>query len=146
MIAPKLEPPTARQEAEAYELLELRDGGLCQRCRRGGEVQFDHRMNRSQGGWTVIENLQALCGPSAPDGGCHLFKTENPEKASAAGWSVPGWAHWSWYPARRWLRTPVNTHRLAWVLYVADTWVEIDEQEAFTRRAGLLRTVPELVS
>jgi len=142
VIAPKLEPPTARAEREAYELVTLRDGETCQRCLRSdcGPTQRDHRLNRSQGGWTVVENLQLL-GML-----CHSWKTDHPDDACRNGWGVPAWAHWSWYPARRWIRTAVNTHRLAWVLYVGNQVLEISPEDAADRIAGLRGDVPELVS
>lgn len=140
MIAPKVDKPTSREEQEAYELAELRDGNVCQWCRRGecGPVQMDHRKNRSQGGLTVVENLQQLGMLH------HLQKTDNPDTANREGHGVPGWAVPADYPARRWIRTQVGTVRLAQVLYLpADKWadgpgwVEISEMEAATRRAGL---------
>jgi hypothetical protein len=140
MIGPKEEKPTAREQREAYELVEVRDGGVCQWCRRNecGPIQIDHRRNRSQGGLTVIENLQALGLRH------HVEKTEHPDAANSEGHGVPGWAEPADYPARRWLRSTVGTVRLGQVLYLpADLWAdgpgfrEIGEMEAATRRAGL---------
>ena len=138
MIKPKydLPPvPTAAQERDAYELVTLRDGNTCQRCRRDcGPVARDHRKNRSQGGMTVLSNLQLL------GLGCHTFKTEHPAEAIAEGFGVPGWptadpAEW---PARRWVRTPYGTYRSAWVLYADDGSVtEITEEEARERMTAM---------
>ena len=88
MITPKTEQPTPRERAEAYELATLRDHDMCQRCRRPScqPTARDHRKNRSQGGLTVVENLQLLGLP------CHEWKTEHPAEANEEGWGVPGWA------------------------------------------------------
>lgn len=134
MIAPKVTPPTPRAEREAYELVTIRDADTCQRCRRNcGPVARDHRKNRSQGGWTVVSDLQCL------GLGCHTWKTENPADAVADGWAVPAWADWREWPARRWLPTGFGTLRLAWVLYLdregidGNWWIEIPEYEAHER-------------
>lgn len=141
MIAPKIERPTAADEARAYSAATRRDNDSCVRCLRGGDVQRDHRQNRSQGGLTVVENLQLLCLT------CHTWKGDHPDDANRDGWGVPGiWAHWLSYPARRWVKTEVGTYRLAWGLYRDIVFVEISEREAADRRAGLRQDVPELVS
>lgn len=111
MIGPKVPRPTRAEEKRAYLVVKDRDEGLCQRCRRGGTSQEDHRQNRSQGGRTVPSNLHLLCHE------CHLWKTDNGPDAWHDGWGVPGWADPATYPARRWLRTPFGTLRQAWVLY-----------------------------
>jgi hypothetical protein len=143
MIGPKVDKPTTRQEQESYELVELRDAGVCQKCRRpAASINRDHRKDRSVGGLTLVENLQMLCGSGTT--GCHGWKTAHPDEANREGWGVPGWANPADYPARRWVRTAVGTVRLAQVLYLPAAewgdgpgWVEIGEMEAATRRAGL---------
>lgn len=145
MIAPKVAGPTRSEEQAAYELAELRDGGRCVRCHHVGDPQLDHRKNRSQGGWTVTENLQTLCGPSGPKGGCHLWKTDHPDEANREGWGVPGWAHWLSYPAHRWIRTSHGTYRLAWGLYRDRVFIEIGDAESADRRAGLIRDESDLI-
>ncbi len=129
MIAPKVAPPTPREEREAYELVTLRDADTCQRCRRDcGPVARDHRKNRSQGGWTVPSNLQCLGRD------CHAWKTEHPADAVTEGWAVPSWADWREWPARRWLRAEYVLLRAAWVLYDEHGgWVEIPDDEAHER-------------
>lgn len=129
MIGPKQVAPTHAEESAAYELATLRDGELCQHCRRDcGPTARDHRKNRSQGGQTVAENLQVL-GLL-----CHTWKTDHPEDANAQGWGVPAWADPATYPARRWIRTIYGTHRLGWVLYKRDGGMkEITEVEAQRR-------------
>lgn len=146
MIAPKIERPTAADEKRAYEAAADRDGGRCVRCHHVGDLQMDHRQNRSQMGRTIVENLQQLCGPTGPNGGCHLWVTDHPEEASREGWNVPGWADPLAYPARRWVKTEVGTYKKVWGLYRDIVFVEISEREAADRRAGLRRDVPELVS
>jgi hypothetical protein len=138
MIRPKYQDapkPTRAQEQDAYELVGLRDGNTCQRCRRDcGPIARDHRKNRSQGGLTVPDNLQLL------GLGCHQWKTEHPEQAITDGWGVPGWptavpAEW---PARRWVRTHVGARRLAWVTYDDYGGVtEITEKEARERMTAM---------
>jgi len=136
MIGPKPQKLTAaekrRAEGEAYELATLRDSGTCQRCRKNcGPVARDHRRNRSQGGLTVVANLQCL----GLD--CHTWKTDHPEKAIADGWAVPGWVFWEEWPARRWLTTAWGAPRLGWVLYDdIGGWVEITDREAHYRITG----------
>jgi hypothetical protein len=104
-------------EANAYELASLRDGGVCVRCRRSHPifgVNRDHRQNR-QGNNTVVSNLQLLCGSGTT--GCHGWKTENAREANASGWGCPRWANPAEWPARRWLVGPHRVLELAWVLY-----------------------------
>jgi hypothetical protein len=145
VIGPKVEQPTARDEREAYELVELRDGGVCQKCRRSDYgINRDHRKGRGVGGRTEVQNLQLLCGSGTT--GCHGWRTSHPDDAARDGYAVPGWADPADYPARRWVRTNIGTVRIAQVLYLpADQWgdgpgfVEIGEMEAATRRAGLWR-------
>lgn len=135
MIGQRAPKQSARDEREAYELVELRDMGVCVRCRRGGDPQRDHRQNR-QSGNTVVSNLQLLCGPFAPDGGCHLWKTEHPLEAIREGWAVPRWATPSEWPARRYLSSLAGL-RLTWVIYGDDGSVtEISAAEARERMNG----------
>lgn len=110
----------------AYETVTLRDGNVCQKCHRhGAATQRDHRKNRSQGGKTTPANLQLLCVF------CHDWKTSNPRRAIAEGWACPGWADPQWWPAKRWLPTPLNTLRAAWVYYDDNgNFTEITELEA----------------
>lgn len=138
MIPPKTVKPSHREELDAYELATLRDGNICQRCLRDcGPVARDHRQNRMPGN-TVASNLQLL------GLGCHQWKTEHPKLAVAEGWGVPrfiGELAPADIPARRYIRTPFGTLRLAWVLYGDDgTVTEIDEREATYRRrkAGII--------
>lgn len=138
MITPKYEgqpKPSKADEADAYELVTLRDGGACgfhaPECM--GAVQRDHRQNRRAGN-TVVSNLQCLCVIH------HKWKTEHPKDAIAEGWAVPGHptADPSQWPARRWLRTAYGTRRLAWVLYTDDSGVtEITEEEAHSRMESM---------
>lgn len=135
MIGPKLTPPTPREEREAYELVTLRDADTCQRCRRNcGPVSRDHRKNRSQGGWTVVSDLQCL------GLGCHIWKTENPVDAVRDGWAVPGYARADWrkWPARRWVLTKLGYRSLEWVIYDDfGGWVLITEKEARLRMTSM---------
>jgi len=137
MIGPKVAMPSPRDEREAYELVTLRDNDTCQRCLGNcGPIARDHRRNRSQGGWTVIGNLQCL----GLD--CHTWKTEHPKDANEQGWGVPAWVHWREWPARRWLREGPGVTRLAWVRYLdkqdadGNWWVEISDEEALYRIEG----------
>jgi hypothetical protein len=132
MIGPKLAMPTAREEREAYELVTLRDADTCQRCRRScGPIARDHRRNRSQGGWTVVGNLQCL-GLE-----CHTWKTEHPAEANDEGWGCPSWVHWREWPARRWVSDADGGLVLAWVLYDDEgSWAVISDEDARYRIEG----------
>ncbi len=136
MIGPKARPPSAAEEADAYEVATNRDANTCQRCRRNcGPIARDHRKNRGQeGGWTIPSNLQCL------GLGCHIWKTEHPEQAVADGWAVPGYrmAVPREWPAARWVRTERGTLRRAWVLYDDEGgWQEITETEARERMISM---------
>lgn len=133
MIGPQTPRQSRTEERDAYDVVTLRDKGTCQRCRRPGRlVERDHRQNRD-GRNTVPSNLQLLCGPLSPGGGCHLWKTEHPREAVAEGWAVPRHtlltpAEW---PARRWLSTETGTLSLRWVLYDdVGGWEPISDVEA----------------
>lgn len=127
MIGPKRTPLTKAEEHDAYELVTLRDRGVCQRCGFQGHVERDHRQGRDKFN-TTPANLQLLCGPFAPEQ-CHKWKTEHPADAYAQGWTVPRGADPVEWPARRRIRGV-----LAWVLYDNDGyWVEITEREAWQR-------------
>lgn len=148
MIRPKIAKLTKAQETAAYNMATERDLGRCVRCGYAGDVQRDHRQNRDNYN-TRIEGLQLLCGPTGPNGGCHLWKTNNPDEANRTGYGVPRWANILDYPARRWISTDVGTHRRAWVLYAADVdlfeyplgYREITREEAMGRMAGLFGEV-----
>ena len=130
---------SVRIAANHWQLVTLRDGNVCVRCRRIGlAVSRDHRKNRSQGGLTVLSNLQLLCGDGTT--GCHGWATEHPAEAIAEGWAVPGWptadpAEW---PARRWVRIGHGVVRLAWVLYDNEGGVlQVTEEEARERMTAM---------
>lgn len=131
-VGQKVPKPTAAEEKHAYAIATTRDQHTCQRCLRDcGPIARDHRQNRSQGGRTVVSNLQLL------GLGCHVWKTEYPDLATEDGWSVPGWANPLTFPASRWVPTGMGTMRLAVVLYDdLGYWVEIDEDDAARRRRG----------
>lgn len=132
MVWQKSTKPTPAEEHRAYELVEERDE-VCVRCRRG-DIQRDHRKNRSQGGLTLASNLHLLCTE------CHTWKTTHPKEATAEGLAVPGWAVSSDFPGRRWLPTGVGTLRRAWVLYDDEGgWIEISHLEATARGKGTIR-------
>lgn len=103
MIGPKEPKPSPADEKHAYAKATERGGGSCARCGKYG-VQRDHRKNRSQGGLTVLSNLQLLC-PT-----CHQWKTENPTAAVLEGFAVPGWARPETWPAWH--------IGIGWVLYL----------------------------
>lgn len=139
MIKPKYEgqlKPSKADEADAYELVTMRDWNTCgfhlwDECQ--GAVQRDHRQNRRPGN-TVVSNLQLLCMVH------HKWKTEHPKKAIAEGWAVPSYpaAVPSEWPARRCVRTMYGTRRQAWVLYSDDGGVrEITEVEARERMVSM---------
>ena len=131
MIGPKVDGPSARDEREAYELATIRDRATCVRCRAQGNVQRDHRRNRSQGGRTVVENLQCLC-PS-----CHLWKTEHPKQATVEGWACPGWADPATFPAARMFTNDNGAKILGWCVYLPSGRVEeISVEEALRRMKG----------
>lgn len=135
MIGPKVAKwLTPAQERDGRELVKLRDGGVCARCRRIDPfwgVNHDHRLNRSQGGDWSPSNGELLCGSGTT--GCHGWRTSHPRDAVADGWAVPGGADWREWPARRWVRDG-SWPRLAWVIYDdAGGFTEISEAEAHER-------------
>ena len=132
MILPKVRKPTKAEEADAYELATLRDKDTCQRCRRDcGPTARDHRVNRSQGGRTVVSNLHVL----GLD--CHIWATEHPTDAQAEGWAAPGYAEPSEWPARRWMPVYGDRLHLSWVLYSNDGEITvITEDDAALRMYG----------
>jgi HNH endonuclease len=112
MIVPKVPGPTKKEQREAYRTATTRDRNTCQRCLRNcGPIQRDHRKNRSQGGQTVVENLQLLGRK------CHEWKTGHPTDANAEGWGVPSWADPAMWPAARWFKGEHNIMSRGWVLY-----------------------------
>lgn len=147
MIRPKYDAPpkpTAREEHEAYELVQLRDMGRCVRCGRADPVfgmSMDHRKNRSQGGLTLASNLQTLCGSGVTE--CHGWKTSHPEKSTSTGFAVPGHADPLDFPAMRLI--VVRTQPVLWpVLYDnAGGFTEISRRE-FSERLEAAGILPEL--
>lgn len=129
MIGPKVAKPTAAEERQAYDTATERDSGRCVRCGCYGTMHRDHRQNRSQGGLTVVSNLQLLCGPHGNDEGCHKWATEHPESALVDGFAVPGFARPELWPAWRF-------DVRSWVIYYdrADShgrwWSKITESTA----------------
>lgn len=135
MIAPKVEQQTAREEREAYELVEIRDRATCVRCGSHEWITRDHRRNRSQGGRTVVENLQLLCGSGTT--GCHGWATTHPKEAVEQGFAVPGWAEPGEWPARRMFLTDNGARILGWCFYLPNGRVqEISAETADRRMAG----------
>jgi len=120
MIGPRAHKLTPAQEKHAYNLATERDQGRCVRCGARGDVERDHRQNRTAFN-TVVANLQCLGGPF--NCGCHLWKTENPSAAILEGFAVPRWAHPELWPAWR--------HGVGWVIYDdAGGWQPINESTA----------------
>lgn len=149
MIAPKVEDTRTkaqiqRDENEAYELCGLRDLNRCVRCGAHDHLGLnrDHRKNRSQGGRTVIENLQLLCGTGTT--GCHGWVTEHPRSAVLEGFAIPGWpqadpAEW---PARRVFSFDVVTGKpiIDPCMYRADgsvDWISVGEYDERLRALGI---------
>lgn len=94
MIGPKTPKPTPAEERQAYCDATVRDENRCVKCGALG-MERDHRKNRSQGGLTVVANLQGLCRD------CHAWKTENPAEALRLGFTVPSYAHPEIWPGWR---------------------------------------------
>lgn len=137
MIGPKVAKPTRAEESDAYELATLRDFNSCVRCRFSGDVQRDHRKGRGVGGRTTVDNLHLLCGPSGPDGGCHLWKGSHPLDAEREGFTVPGWADPLKHPGRRLIATGIGQLNFQWVQYDADGgWKAITEAQAKRSMSG----------
>jgi len=141
-IRPKYETapqPSKADEADAYELVTLRDGDRCQRCLRNcgwGVTSRDHRKDRSLGGLTVVSNLQVLGGTGTT--GCHGWKSAHPAEAIAEGWAVPGYADPAEWPARRRVRGQYGIYIDIWVLYDDGGGVrEITEEEARERMTAM---------
>lgn len=116
--APKL---TARHERDAYAACTARDQGRCVRCGHFGDMERDHRQNRTA--WnTVVSNLQLLGSDRAC--GCHRWKTEHPADAARDGFAVSRWAD----PAE----TPAYRYGVGWVLYLNEPddngnwWKKVD--------------------
>ncbi len=106
MIGPRPVKLTAAQERAAYNVVTLRDRGMCVRCGKTGPVERDHRQNRDAYN-TVPSNLQCLGG--AFGCGCHQWKTEHPQLAILEGLTVPRWAQPDVWPAYRF--------GVGWVVY-----------------------------
>ena len=134
MIAPKIPKQSKADDQKAYDVATLRDNDTCQRCLRDcGPTARDHRRNRSQGGPTIVANLQVM-GLR-----CHVFVTEHPAEAVAEGWAVPGYADPLVWPARRWFTGDFGVRTLGWVLYRNDGgFLEITADEAARRMKGLV--------
>ncbi|MDJ0337434.1 HNH endonuclease signature motif containing protein [Cryobacterium sp. PH31-O1] len=132
MILPKVPKPSKAEENDAYELATLRDKDTCQKCRRDcGPTARDHRVNRSQGGRTVVSNLHVL----GLD--CHKWATEHPLDAQAEGWAAPSYADPREWPARRWMPIYGGRLHLSWVLYSDDGEIAvITEEDAALRMYG----------
>jgi hypothetical protein len=126
--------PSKADEADAYEIVTLRDAGTCQRCRRNcGPFNRDHRQNRRPGN-TRASNLQGLGGSGTT--GCHGWKTTHPKEANEQGWGCPSWADPAEWPGARWVQGG-HVLRLAWVLYDDEGgWREISDAEAELRMKG----------
>ena len=138
MILPKTSKPSRAQERDAYELVTLRDRGACVRCGFTGQVERDHRQNRMPGN-TVASNLQLLCGPFAPNGGCHKWKSEHPADAIAEGFAVSKYEDPLVWPARRLFTGEHGIRTFGWVLYDnAGHVLEITAEEAARRMEGLV--------
>lgn len=120
--------PSKADEKRAYTLCTERDMGRCVRCGSSQGVQRDHRRNRSQGGETVVWQLQLLCAI------CHLWKGANPVQAVLDGFAVPLSKHSPRsYPARR-----LVFGELRWCVYGdSTTYAVISEREAEVRRENL---------
>ncbi len=131
MIGPKVH--RGISEAKARKIVAARDEDTCVRCRRGGPANWDHRLNRSQGGYWSPECGQLLCGSGTT--GCHGWRTSHPKEAAAEGWAVPGWGDPLTYPARRYIHDPgMNLYTPIWVLYTAEgSWVQISDADAARR-------------
>lgn len=137
MIGPKRPRPTPLEEASAYELVTMRDLGVCVKCRRTymGMVSRDHRQNRHRGN-TRASNLQLLCGTGTT--GCHGWKTHNPHAATISGYSVPSWAEPTEWPARRWADTGIGTLEQIWCLYDDEgRWERISDLRAVLLMEGV---------
>jgi hypothetical protein len=128
MIAQRAPKQTKADETAARRLVERRDGSRCLRCGRYYDgLNFDHRVNRSQGGRWSASNGQMLCGSGTT--GCHGWVTSHPELAIADGWAAPSYAVTTEWPARRWVND-----ELRWVTYDDDGhWAVISDDEAMRR-------------
>ena len=94
-----------KDEKVARKLVAERSGGVCEICGANRATNFQHRVNRSQGGaWSASNGLHA-CGSGTT--GCHGRMHHDPAEAYALGWSVKSWQD----PAS----TPVRTSH-GWVL------------------------------
>lgn len=71
-------------EKKARQLVRDRSGGICERCSQARATEWQHRVNRSQGGTWSAENGLDLCSP------CHRYVTGNWTESEANGWTVRG--------------------------------------------------------
>lgn len=138
MIGQRPPKQTAADERRARAAVKLRDNDRCARCRRPKPaLNFDHRLPRGRGGRWTAANGQLLCGSGTT--GCHGWKTENPEEATARGYTVPTGIDPTAWPVRRWVPSVYGMLREAWVLYLdernqfGEWWIEISEAEAAER-------------
>jgi hypothetical protein len=94
-----------KDEKTARRLVRERSGDVCEVCGASRATNFQHRVNRSQGGQWSASNGLHVCGSGTT--GCHGRIHHSPEEAYALGWSVKG----AFDPAE----TPVRTC-YGWVL------------------------------
>ncbi|WP_228002174.1 HNH endonuclease [Nocardia australiensis] len=89
---PKPGPRPARTrnagESRTRKIVDLRSGGLCERCGGSGH-SVHHLLNRSQGGRWEPTNCARLCGSGLT--GCHGWITTHPDEAWAEGWHLKPW-------------------------------------------------------
>lgn len=113
MIGQRKRKLTKAEERRAYDICTWRDPS-CVWC-GAPSTDRDHRQNRQTGN-TTAANLQGLCKA------CHIWKTEHPAAAEAAGLTVSRHRDYREWPARR-----LADGALIWVLYDdAGGWKEID--------------------
>ena len=97
-------------QARARRMLAERSGGVCETCRSARASDYQHRVNRSQGGGWQLSNALHLCHD------CHMWIHRNPNTANKRGWHLKSW------------QSPAESPALlghAWVLLTDDGSMEV---------------------
>jgi len=80
-------------ERKARRIVYARSNGVCEQCGRQRATDYQHRVNRSQGGKWSPSNALHLCHP------CHMWIHANPNDANTFGLYLRSWQNPAAEPA-----------------------------------------------